>query len=177
VNGFNLVNFAVLLSLHFLYFKELLTFFQDIFTHFHCLSEVMISILQDLLKGLLIELNHLLLVNKHLTLRILIRLARELHVRHLRESRHPRNLIASDTCWHRWQLVLESWWRCTKAHAHRSSHLHLRRLLSLILLSNYMRWLKTLSWGLWVRSHLDNRWWLLGSLHKRIVTRLTRCSE
>jgi hypothetical protein len=133
VYSFNLIHFTVLLGLHLLYFQKLFTFFENVFSHFHSLGKVVISVLKNLLESLLVELDHLLLVNKHLTLRVLVGLSRELHVRHLWHTWHPRNLVTTNTSWHRWQLALESWWRDT----HRRSHLHLR-LLCLELLSYRM---------------------------------------
>ncbi len=61
-----------LLLLHLFKLKHLFAFFKDVFSHFHCLLEVLVTIHQNLLECLLIELNHLLLVLKHTALLLLL---------------------------------------------------------------------------------------------------------
>ena len=73
LDGFELVHLGQLLLLHLFVLKELLTFFEDVFTHLHGLLKVLIPVLKDLLKGLLIKSYHFLLVLEHLVgLRVLL---------------------------------------------------------------------------------------------------------
>ena len=66
LDGFELVHLGDLLLLHLFVLKELLTFFENVFAHFHGLLKVLIPVLEDLLKGLLVKPYHFLLVLEHL---------------------------------------------------------------------------------------------------------------
>ena len=66
LNCLKLAHLRELLLLELLILEELLAFFQDIFPHLHRLLKVLIPVLQDLLQGLLVHADHLLLILKHL---------------------------------------------------------------------------------------------------------------
>lgn len=66
LDGFELFDFRNLGLLHFFVFKELFALFDDVFAHYHGLLKVRVAVLKNLLEGLLIQLNHSLLVFKHL---------------------------------------------------------------------------------------------------------------
>jgi len=61
-----LIHFKELLLFKLLVLKELFALLKNVLSHLHCLFEVLITILQNLLKSLLIHAYHFLLLFKHL---------------------------------------------------------------------------------------------------------------
>ena len=65
LQGLNLIYLRLLLMLETLVFKNLFALFQQVLTHLHGFFKRLVSIFHDLPKGLLIHLDHFLLVFKH----------------------------------------------------------------------------------------------------------------